>query len=79
MLRSGHKSGQKGGKMDREKVAKRLVDLRGDRSQREVAEAIGVSQATYSYYESGKRMPRDDVKFRIASYYKKTVNQIFFK
>lgn len=64
--------------MDRGKIAERLVKLRGKRTQAEVAEAIGVSPSAYSMYETGERIPRDETKIRIAQYYKRTVNSIFF-
>ena len=64
--------------MDRRKIAERLVKLRGKRTQAEVAEAIGVSPSAYSMYETGERIPRDETKIRIAQYYKRTVNSIFF-
>lgn len=61
-----------------EKVAERLVKLRGDRSREEVAKAIGVSISAISMYENGERIPRDDIKISIARYYQKTVQEIFF-
>ena len=66
--------------MDNKKLTagERLRSLRGSRSQEEVAEAIGISQASYSAYENGLRTPRDDVKVRIADYYNRTVGFIFF-
>lgn len=64
--------------MDRSKIAERLVKLRGKRTQAEVAEAIGVSPSAYSMYETGERIPRDEIKIRIAKFYKRTVNSIFF-
>jgi transcriptional regulator with XRE-family HTH domain len=56
----------------------RLRALRGSRSQAEVAEAIGVSQSAICSYEKGERIPRDDVKKRIAKFYNKSVGFIFF-
>lgn len=64
--------------MDRSKIAERLVRLRGKRTQAEVAEAIKVSPSAYSMYETGERIPRDEIKIRIAKFYKRTVNSIFF-
>lgn len=64
--------------MDREKIAERLVELRGDRTQNEVAAAIGVCQSTYSMYESGERVPSDEKKRKIAEYHNATVQEIFF-
>ena len=29
-------------------------------------------------YETGKRIPRDEIKIKLADYYQKTVQQIFF-
>ena len=64
--------------MDAQKIAKRLIALRGNRTQAEVAQAIGVTPSAYSMYENGDRIPRDEIKKRIAEYYKRTVNTIFF-
>ncbi len=38
----------------------RLKELRGDRSQKEIAELIGVSRATVAFYEDGTRHPNAD-------------------
>ena len=48
--------------MDRKKIGKKLVELRGTRTQKEVAQAINVCQSTYSMYEKGERLPSDEVK-----------------
>ena len=59
-------------------AGERLRALRGNRSQEEVAEALGISQSALCAYESDKRTPRDPVKVRIAEYYKRSVATIFF-
>ena len=59
-------------------VGKKLVALRGKKSQQEVAEAAGITQAALSMYERGERIPRDAVKIRLANYYGRTVGDIFF-
>lgn len=64
--------------MDKEKVAIRLVELRGNRTQRSVANAVGIGPTALSMYESGMRMPRDDIKIKLANYYNKEVQEIFF-
>ena len=64
--------------MDPKKVGDKLRELRGDRSQREVAEALAISESAISMYECGERMPRDEVKLRFARYYGTTVESIFF-
>jgi transcriptional regulator with XRE-family HTH domain len=64
--------------MDAQKIAERLIKLRGNRTQAEVAEALSISQSAYSMYENGERIPRDEIKKRIAQFYKRSVNTIFF-
>lgn len=59
-------------------MAKKLVELRGERTQDEVAEALNISKSALAMYESGKRVPRDPVKIRISKYYKKSILYIFF-
>lgn len=64
--------------MDAAKIAERLRELRGSRSQKEVAEAIGVSRSTYNMYELGERIPKDEIKKKISAYYHKSVATLFF-
>ena len=47
----------------------KLIALRGERSQEEVAKALGISISALSMYEQGNRIPRDEVKIRMAEYY----------
>lgn len=65
-------------KLDRNLVAEKLKKLRGDRTQKEVAEAIGITPMAMSYYESGERMPNDDVKAKLANYFGVSVGFLFF-
>lgn len=44
-----------------------LKAIRGDTSQREVAEKSGITQAFYCEIEAGKKRPSVDVAKRIAS------------
>ncbi len=64
--------------IDRELITRKLKDLRGDRTQKEVAEALGITPMAMSYYESGERVPSDDVKAKLASYYGVSVGYLFF-
>ncbi|MBR3241651.1 MAG: helix-turn-helix transcriptional regulator [Parasporobacterium sp.] len=64
--------------MDREKVGVYLKELRGKRTQSEVAEAVGVTTMAISQYERGERVPNDEMKVRLARYFHKTVEEIFF-
>lgn len=66
--------------MDKTKIGELLTKLREERnkSRQEVAEAIGVSLSAITMYELGQRIPRDEVKKKIAEYYNKSVQSIFF-
>ena len=64
--------------MDSKKIADRLIKLRGNRSQSEVAKACGISVSTVSMYETGERIPRDKIKVRLARYYNVSVESIFY-
>jgi len=47
----------------------RFVELCGNKTQQEIADAIGISRATVGYYLSGDRSPDIDVLSRIAHYF----------
>ena len=64
--------------MNTKEIAKKLIELRGERTQAEVAKAVGISQSTYAMYEIGKRIPTDEIKIKLASYFNTTVQYIFF-
>ena len=64
--------------IDRTAIGTRLRDLRGNKPQAEVASAIGVTAMAISQYERGERIPNDEMKIRIAAYYKKSVEELFF-
>lgn len=74
-----HKTCTKGdGILNSEAIAKTLVELRGEKSREEVANALNISVSAVKMYEAGERIPRDDIKIRIAKYYGKSVDAIFF-
>lgn len=64
--------------MQSQKIGNRLTKLRGDKSQSEVARAVGISDSALSMYECGERIPRDSIKVKLAEYYGETVQAIFF-
>ena len=72
--------------IDALEMARRLVELRGDKSQATAGRdcqawcygEIGISISALSSYETGQRIPRDEVKVRIAKYYRRSVPYIFF-
>lgn len=55
-----------------------LKRLRGEKSRKEVAEAVGITERALKSYELGDRTPRDDVKAALAKYYGESVTYIFF-
>lgn len=59
-------------------IGTRIKTLRGDKTMKTVAEAIGISVSALGMYETGKRVPRDEVKVRMAEYFDTTVEAIFF-
>lgn len=63
---------------DRADIAKKLVELRGEKSRADVATALGISISALQMYEIGERVPRDEIKSKIAHFYKKSVQSIFF-
>ena len=69
---------RKGGKMDKLQIAQKLKALRGDKSQKKVADDLGITSMAISLYESGERIPRDEMKERLAAYYKISVQELFY-
>lgn len=64
--------------MNNEAIGQKLIELRGKKTREEVANTLKISVSALAMYELGKRTPRDEVKIRIAKYYKKSVQNIFF-
>lgn len=66
--------------MDKAKIAERLKTLRASKGKtgEEVAKALGITQSAWAMYEAGERIPRDEIKIKIAKYFKKSVTSIFF-
>lgn len=57
---------------------KMLHELRGEKSQGKIAEDIGITKSAWAMYEREERVPRDEVKVKIAAYFGRTVQEIFF-
>ena len=57
---------------------KNLRFIREDRDllQKDVANALGISRATYSNYESGLRSPDPDMLIKIAEFYGVSVDEL---
>ena len=58
----------------------KLIELRKSKgkSRADVAKAVGVSTSAIAMYERGERQPKDEIKVKIATYFKKSVSSIFF-
>ena len=67
-----------GERIDLKSIGEKLAQLRGKKSQAKVAKDIGISASALGMYEQGRRMPRDEVKIKIANYYKVPVAYIFY-
>lgn len=65
---------------DAKRIGETLKDLRVRKgmTQQEIADAVGVSPSAWGMYESGERVPRDEIKISIANFFKKSVGFIFF-
>lgn len=63
---------KKGSMMDK------LIALRGERSRTQVAEAVGISVSALQMYENGQRVPRDDIKVKLARFYGVSVEYLFY-
>lgn len=67
--------------MEHNYIAENLRYLRTKKglTQTEVAKSLGIPVTTYNAYETGQNVPRDEMKVRIANYYSRSVQFIFFK
>lgn len=59
-------------------IGRRLKTLRGLIPQTKLARELQIPYSSYRSYESGERVPGDLLKERIASYFGKSVGEIFF-
>jgi len=59
----------------------RLRELREDRDllQKDVAEAIGLSQRNYSYYETEQAMLTTDILRNLANFYNTSIDYILYE
>lgn len=64
--------------MNQREIGRKLVELRGNRTQERVAKAVGISVSALSSYECGERTPRDPIKIALAKYYNQSVQFLFF-
>ena len=59
-------------------VAERLIRARGEKRREEVASAVGISLSAIAMYEAGERIPRDEIKVKLANFFGVSVQELFF-
>lgn len=61
-------------------VAERISLCRKEKgcTVEEVAKACNISIASVRAYESGQRVPRDEIKKVLAAYYNRSISDLFF-
>ena len=64
--------------MPNDVIGQRLRKLRGVMPRSRVAKAVGISVSALTMYETGQRVPRDPIKIKLAAFYGKSVQDIFF-
>ena len=64
--------------MDNKAIGHKLRKMRGSLDAKTVADALEISTSALFMYERGELIPRDQVKKRIAQYFGKSVEEIFF-
>jgi len=64
--------------MDAMAIGRKLKECRGARTQEEVAKSVGITRSALNMYELGCRIPRDNIKCRLADYYGVSVGALFF-
>lgn len=57
---------------------KMLIECRGDKSRREVAEELDITPQMLGMIERGDRDPSMKLAKKISEYYKKPIEEIFF-
>ena len=64
--------------MNKTVMAQRLTEARGDERRETVAAAVKISVSALAMYETGQRVPRDEIKIALAEYYGLSIEFLFF-
>lgn len=59
-------------------IKNNLKKLRGELSQKTVADYVGITQQQYSYIERSDRIPSFEVVLKLSQFFKKPIEKIFF-
>ncbi|MGG1531429.1 helix-turn-helix transcriptional regulator [Brevibacillus agri] len=60
------------------KKNEKMTSLRGERSQKQVADELGIPVSTYAMIEAGHRFPRKELQLKLSRYFGVTVDELFF-
>lgn len=63
---------------DKKLIGKRLREFRGDIPREVICDDVGISCSALAMYETGQRVPRDEIKVALARRYNTTVEALFF-
>ena len=55
-----------------------LKKIRGEKTQKEIADLIGITTSHYGFIENGERQPSLKVAKKIAEVFNKNIEEIFF-
>ena len=66
--------------IDAVRIGKKIKQLRKQKglTTEELAKEIGTSPSAVCMYENGQRIPRDEIKIRIATFFSSPVEFIFY-
>ena len=66
--------------MDAARIGERIRALREEKHEtaEQLATSLNISTSAIAMYENGNRIPRDEIKIRIAEHFAVTVESIFF-
>ena len=63
---------------DKKIIGERLKQYRGDTPREAICSDVGISSSALAMYETGQRIPRDEIKVALARRYNTTVEALFF-
>lgn len=64
--------------VDKKLIGKKLKNLRGDKTQEEMSKIIGITRTAWDNYEQGIRIPRDEIKVKIANHFHMSIEALFY-
>ena len=57
----------------------REIRLQKNMTQEQIAKKLNLAVSTIGMYETGERIPRDEIKKKIAKYYDVSIEYLFFE